>query len=312
MTSIDDLWSRISQGPSATGVFRLFDEAHPLDLFAGIDDEGRRVLMLVTDEPPENLPVIGVIEVKLTQRTDGRFSLILRLARPEFHELFGRLCQDLVDTSRMSDRQNGTARLLLRLNRWRKLLEAGPNQGLNDRQLRGLFGELWFLKTVAIPLFGHLTAIHGWNGPLGYPQDFQLGSGLVEIKTILPGAHSVSISSADQLDGDTAPLHLCVLVLDESRGTSLLSVVAELRDEFGSVPTLSTEFDLRLAEMGYADRPEYGQRHLTVQGVRYYLVTDAFPRIVTSRLPVGLSRVTYDVDLLQCGPYRSEYKDAIS
>jgi hypothetical protein len=52
---------------------------------------------------------------------------------------------------------------------------------------------------------------------------------------------------------------------------------------------------------------QYSQLQITVQGIRYYPVTETFPRIVTSGLPPGISRVTYDLDLLQCGPFRSEY-----
>lgn len=307
MNSIEELWSKIADEDTPTGAFRLYDDSHPLDLFAGIDLEGRRVLMLVVDQAPQDLPVPGVIEVSLRQRGDGRFSLLFRLARPEFHELFGRLCQDLVETTRTSDRHNGTAHLLLRLSRWRKLLEPGQGQGLNNQQLRGLFGELWFLKTVAIPNFGHLVAVHGWNGPLGAPQDFQLGNALVEIKTMLPGAHSISISSADQLENGSASLQVAVFVIDPSEGTSLSSLVRELRQELTSTSAAATEFDIRLAELGYTDRPEYDQLHFAVQSVRYYPITDAFPRIIVSQLPAGVSNVTYNLDLLLCGPYRSEY-----
>ena len=307
MNSIEDLWSKIASEETPAGAFRLYDDSHPLDLFVGIDPEGRRVLMLVVDQAPQELPAAGVIEVTLNQRNDGKFSLLFRLARPEFHELFGRLCQDLVETSRTSDKQNGTPRLLLRLSRWRKLLEPGPNQGLTDRQLRGLFGELWFLMTVAMKQFDHLTAILSWNGPLGAPQDFQLGDALVEVKTVLPGAHSVSISSADQLEKGTAPLQLAVVAIDISQGISPVDLVNQIRQELASTSSALTEFDIRLAELGYTDRPEYEQLHLAVQSIRYYPVTDVFPRIMLSQLPAGVSKLTYDLDLLQCGPHRSDY-----
>jgi hypothetical protein len=307
MNSVEELWSKIADEETPAGAFRLYDESHPLDLFVGIDPEGRRVLMLVVDQAPQDLPAAGVIEVTLNQRQDGKFSLLFRLARPEFHELFGRLCQDLVETTRTSDKQNGTARLLLRLSRWRKLLEPGPSQGLTDRQLRGLFGELWFLKTVAMKQFDHLTAVHGWNGPLGAPQDFQLGDALVEIKTVLPGAHSVSISSADQLENGATPLQLAVVAIDISQGISPAELVKQLRQELAGTPVALTEFDIRLSELGYTDRPEYEQLHFAVQNIRYYSVTEAFPRIMLSHLPAGISRVTYDLDLLQCGHYRSDY-----
>jgi hypothetical protein len=307
MNSIDELWSKISSQSTAAGTFRLVDDSHPLDLFAGVDLEGRRVLMLVTEHAPQELPAAGVIEVSLTQRSDGKFSLVFRLGRPEFHELFGRLCQDLVETSRASDRQNGTERLLLRLSRWRKLLEPGPSQGLTDQQLRGLFGELWFLKMVAMPLVGNLSAVNSWNGPLGSPQDFQLGNSLVEIKSILPGAHKVSISSAEQLEHGDTPLQLAVVIIDTSKGMSAIELIAQLREELEETPGAAAEFDLRLAEVGYTDRAEYSQLQFTVQSIRYYPVTETFPRIGISGLPAGISRVTYDLDLLQCGAFRSEY-----
>lgn len=307
MNSIEELWSKISEQPTPAGAFRLFDDSHPLDLFAGIDPEGRRVLMLITDEAPQDLPAPGVIEVTLSQRGDGRFSLVFRLARSEFHELFGRLCQDLVETSRVSDKHNGTARLLLRLNRWRKLLEPGPSKGLSEEQLRGLFGELWFLKTVAIPQFGSLTAVFAWNGPLGAPQDFQLGDGLVEVKTLLPGAHTVSISSAEQLENGSTPLLLAAIVIDTSKGISPAALVADLRHQLEGEAVASAEFDLRLAEVGYSDRSESDHLQFTVQDIRYYPVKDPFPRITVSELPSGVSRVTYDLDLHKCGTYRSDF-----
>jgi hypothetical protein len=306
MRSIEELWAAIALEAAAAGTFRMF-EGHPLDLWAGLDLNGRRVLMLVTDSAPEELPPPGVIEVTLAERADARFSLILRLARPEFHELFGRLCEDLVAATQTSRREDGAARLLSRLARWRRLLEPGPDLCLTDAQVRGLFGELWFLKTVAIPCFGHLHAVNGWNGPMGAPQDFQLGSGLVEVKTILPGRHSVSISSGEQLENGETPLQLAVIVIDTSNGVSLVELVAHIREELETASGTAAEFELRLAEIGYMDRQEYELPAFTVQSIRYYPVVDPFPRIVTSRIAAGLSQITYDLDLLECGIPRSEY-----
>jgi Putative PD-(D/E)XK family member, (DUF4420) len=306
MSSIEKLWETIALAPGAAGSFRRFDESHPLDLYAGIDLEGRRVLMLVTEHPPAELPVAGIIDLSLNVREDGKFTLMFRLARPEFYELFGRLCQDLVEDSRDSNASNGAWLLLLRLGRWRKLLEAGPKHILSDGQVRGLFGELWFLKTVAIPRFGKAAAVDGWGGPLGKAQDFQLGDGLAEIKTILPGAHKVSISSADQLDSRGSPLELAVITIDASKGVSLTRLVTDLRLELEDLPPASAEFDLRLAESGYTERPEYNHPEFTVLSVRYYSVVSPFPRIITSALPAGVSRITYDLDLLDCEPYRSD------
>ena len=50
MNSVKALWAALSAGPDSSGTFRRVDEDHPLDLFAGFDLDGGRVLMLVTDQ----------------------------------------------------------------------------------------------------------------------------------------------------------------------------------------------------------------------------------------------------------------------
>ena len=76
MNSVEELWSKIADEETPAGAFRLYDETHPLDLFVGIDPEGRRVLMLVVDQVPQELPAAGVIEVTLNQRNDGSHARI--------------------------------------------------------------------------------------------------------------------------------------------------------------------------------------------------------------------------------------------
>ena len=160
MTLIETLWVAIAGSPVSKGVFRLLDESHPLDLYAGLDQDNRRVLMLVTQLPPEELPPTGAVEVTVHLRRDGEYAVLFRLARTELNEIFGRLCQDLVDSTRAATKENGAAALFQRLNRWRRLLEPG-RVGLSDSELRGLYGELWFLWTMAIPVHGAVDAVNG-------------------------------------------------------------------------------------------------------------------------------------------------------
>lgn len=306
MKTIEDLWSEISSQQDHAGTFRRYDDTHSLDLFAGFDLDGRRLLMLVTTIAPAELPEPGIIDVSVNRRSDSRFNLLFRLGRPEYQELFGRLCQDLIETSRGADPESGMSVILLRLNRWKRLLESGPRKGLSDIQLRGLFGELWFLRTVAIPGVGALAAVHAWKGPLGAPQDFQLFDGLVEIKTTLPGGHKVTISSAEQMEHGNAPMQLAVYVVDPNQGVSVPSLIELIKAEL-NLPSAVTEFDLRLAEMGYTVRQEHESVLFTILEARFFQVTEVFPSLTVSTIPVGISAVTYDIDLLHCGPYRSHY-----
>ena len=183
------------QPPTAPSVFRRVDETHPLSLYAGIDHDGRRVLMLVTANVPPQLPPPGIVHVVCNQRENGEFAIILQLGRPEFDEVFGRLCQDLVDATRTAVPTLGAEAVLRRLGRWRKLLEVGQRTTLSDAALRGLIGELWFLQHVALRRLGADAAVQGWVGPLDAPQDFIVGEEVFEIKTCTPAASHVTIAS---------------------------------------------------------------------------------------------------------------------
>jgi hypothetical protein len=100
MTRVEELWRDVAAEGTKSGVFRRVDDTHPLDLYAGIDVEGRHVLMLVSHQPPPAIPPPGAVEVLCNQRGDRDWAVIFRLGRPDLDELFGRLCQDLVDMSR--------------------------------------------------------------------------------------------------------------------------------------------------------------------------------------------------------------------
>jgi hypothetical protein len=312
MTRVEELWQDVAAEGAQTGVFRRVDETHPLDLYAGNDVEGRHVLMLVSRRSPPAIPPPGAVEVLCNQRGDRGWAVIFRLAKPELDDLFGRLCQDLVDTSRSATRDYGADVLLRRLNRWRKLLELGHRKTLSDRELRGLVGDLWFLDTVAIPRVGIDIGVSGWNGPFGAPQDFLIDGLLVEVKTILPGVQDVTISCVEQLDGGTTPLFLAVVQLAPSDAAhpdafTPSSLVHRLRAAVEASARASNEFELRLAEAGYTDFDEYARAWFRVKACRYYCVRDGFPRIVRDALAAGVTAASYEIDLQQCGPFECRF-----
>jgi hypothetical protein len=310
MTRVEQLWQDISSQSGRPGLFQRVDESHPLDLYAGIDYQGKRVLMLVTKTAPPALPPPGVVEIACNQRADQEFAIVLQLARQEYDEIFGRLCQDLVDATRDVLPQDGGNALLRRLGRWRKLLEVGQRTTLSDTALRGLIGELWFLRSVAMDKAGVEAAVKGWAGPLDAPQDFVLGDSVVEIKTSSPGAQKVTITSLQQLDAGDAPLYLGVVWLapaDENANGAFAAaqLVRWLRAAVEAYPAASVELELRLAEAGYADHEEYERAWYRVTQSRYFQVRDDFPRLLRSSAPAGVLEASYVIDLGACGAYES-------
>lgn len=308
MTRVDELWEAIAATTDRTSIFRRVDETHPLSLYAGIDHDGRRVLMLVTAQAPPQLPPPGIVHVVCNQRENGEFAIILQLGRPEFDEVFGRLCQDLVDATRTAVPALGAEAVLRRLGRWRKLLEVGERTTLSDIALRGLIGELWFLQHVALHRLGADAAVQGWVGPLDAPQDFIVGQDVFEIKTCAPPASHVTIASLAQLDAGDAPLRLVVVWLAVAAAGakdafSPAQLAHSLRAAFESTASASTEFALRLAEAGYTDAEEYARMWYHVANVRFYRVRDDFPRLTRAVVPPGVRDATYTIALDACAPF---------
>jgi len=308
MTSVEQIWQEIGAKSERAGLFRRVDETHPLDLYAGLDLQSKPVLMLVTTEEPPALPPPGIVQVTCNRRASGDFATVLQLVRTEYDELFGRLCQDLVDATRTAPRHGGAEALLRRLGRWRRLLEVGQRATLSDAALRGLVGELWFLDAIAIPRRGVDAAVNGWVGPLDAPQDFSLGGDVIEIKTCMPGTQQVTISSLQQLDAGAAPLYLVVLWLAPADSTTdqaftPAQLVASLRGAVEMSASAATEFSFRLAESGYTDSDEYDRVWYRVTHVAHFRIQEGFPRLTRIEVPPGLLEATYTINLALCGPY---------
>ena len=195
-----------------------------------------------------------------------------------------------------------------RLGWWQRLLEVGHRRTLSEIELRGLIGELWFLQTVALPRLGAQAAVQGWLGPLAAPHDFVIGDLVVEIKTCVPGSNDVMITSLEQLDGGSEPLYLGAVSLAPSTSSgadafTTTVLVTGIRQGLETSQSALTEFDLRLAEAGYAEGEDYARAWYHISGVRYFAVRDDFPRLIPASVPTGLRDVNYVIDLRSCAAF---------
>jgi hypothetical protein len=307
--SIDALWAALSASGNAVAARRV-DEQHSCDLYAALDPAGRPGLMLVTEVKPPATPVFEAVEVTVHQRTDGRWSLGVWLRSEPLASIFSRLCDDLVEATRCIARPAAPGYLLTRLVRWRKLLESGGT--MSTAELRGLIGELVVFRQ-CLGKWSAADVVQSWVGPLDAPQDFTLPSLRIEAKAIRPGAATVRISSADQLDVSDAALLLAVVTLAPvgpgGEGTSAAALVSEIRHFLGhdgSASALLVEFDSRLAAGGYADLPEYEHRTFRIEATRFFEVRETFPRLRRIDLPFGISDASYEIALGVCADFETD------
>ncbi len=309
MAHVESLWSDLMKAGDRP-VYRRVDEAHPLDLYAGIEAVDGRVLMLITDDEPPSAPLFEVIEVIHSLRSDGRWVLIIRLKKEGLDLPFSRLCQDMIESTRSGcGTLSASEYLIRRLARWRRLMELSY-AGLSDAEARGVIGELLILESILIPKFGQMPALLAWGGPYGSAQDFKIAGMLIEVKTCQIGSHRVRISSIEQLDVASNSLSLAVVRMSVSSDRSstaitLNKLVERIRCALSSEAAIE-EFNLRLAETGFDEQDKSARIYYQIDGIRGYRVIDDFPRIIRAQLPNALVNACYVIDLSGCSNFEME------
>lgn len=218
-------------------------------------------------------------------------------------ELFSRMATDVVATLAASPSASHQRQLQLFLGRvraWQQFMSR-KRGALDPEGELGLAGELVCLaRLIEAGLDAH-GAVEGWRGPLDGLQDFEIGTGAVEVKSTLShDGFPATIMSLEQLDDSTRqPLFLlgCRFAIAEE-GTTLCERVHAVRLVLESDPAAAARFENALLHAGYVDEhAEQYTRHLVVSELRFVLVNEAFPRLVAGNVPAAVRRARYELDL---------------
>lgn len=280
--------------------------------FLAVDHEGSRHLLLSVDSDTE-------------PTTDERSRGIRALTRPlsvqgqpERHFLdvlcnavSGQDVFNLVATAVLEQiEQGGNAPDAVRntLARWRRFWGAAPVGGLTGEEIRGLFGELWFLAVWLLP-HGTNQVAH-WLGPTGARHDFQWPTLALEAKaTTSVRGHIHRINGLDQLE-PPADGRLQVFSLrmreEATASNTLVSLIETITNALADDSDALGGFETRLAQAGYSplEAERYAENRFRVLNERLYDVAGDFPRLSAASfvngLPNGIERIEYEVDLDVC------------
>jgi hypothetical protein len=218
-------------------------------------------------------------------------------------DLFSRMVTDVVAAMAASDalpHQRQVQVFLGRIRAWQQFMSRNAGALSAEAEL-GLSGELVCLeRLIAAGLDAH-AAVEGWRGPLDGLQDFEVGSGAIEVKSTL--AHDgfpVTIMSLEQLDDSTRqPLFLFgsrfALAPD---GLSLPARVGTMRAALEGDPAALALFENALLHAGFVDaHAEHYTRCLMVSEGRFLCIDERFPRLVAANVPAAIRRARYEIDL---------------
>jgi hypothetical protein len=233
----------------------------------------------------------GMTWLALTRKSDGSL------------ELFSAMAVDVVRAMSIegaSDEHRLLRVFLGRIRAWQEFMRKGA-QALNPETELGLAGELTLLGAIIETGVPSVIAIESWVGPLDGIQDFELGTGAMEVKTTLSNTGFLAkIGSLEQLDDAVRqPLFLAGVRLRQTEtGQNLPEFVDAIRRAIKGDAEAERLLNERLVAAGYFDaHADRYPRRFVHAGTCVIEVAADFPRLTLGEVPVGITRAMYEIDL---------------
>lgn len=290
--------------------YQRVNGTHLLDLYVGIDDSARWTLLMISEYPPMKITSSRMILVKFGKRSDKKWSLSFSLVDDRYKDMFVLFCEDIISSSSYIVNKEKAVRFVgKRYNEWREMLANARGSLLSSKEIKGLIGEMYFLKTFLCIKYGAKEAVQSWTGPRNLPQDYIIEDTWYEVKTVSSSKTEVIISSVEQLDS-AKPGELVVIRADKTSATNTDAV--NLNTLYKELLTMLSNDDVReqfatkLLHFGYYPRPEYEDEEyiFEIKGTTRYAVSSGFPCIRRADLPESITEVKYSLSLAAIDSYR--------
>ena len=316
--SIRDAWTLLRGHDSEGGKslrMRLISTVGDLSIYAAVA-EGSKDLGLVFDMPEAVRPTRFVNQSGKRVTVDrlsgpdigpGRVAVLVSLRDKDCEDLFGMLCDHLLSKVRTHiDAKVAINAVVDEIDRWRRFMERHRRM-LDTQAVIGLIGELAVLERL-IARIGKAAAIAAWRSPQGSLRDFELPDATIEVKSFSMSAGGlVHINDPLQLEPDDGKsLFLaCQEVVPVDEGAERLpDHVGRVRTAIGSDSGLTGDFERLLADSGYlpAHEPEY-REGFRLGDLRVFAVTEGFPRLGPSAIPLGVKNVRFALAVASLASY---------
>jgi hypothetical protein len=306
----NDPWLKIHPSSSDNALSGILaDKSNILEFYWAKDTFGNFLFVLLAPSeiiPNAKIPKLQGIDISIGKHERNN-QLVFLLEEKENKDIFYTLCMDLVSSTKdLHDEEYAVNTVLHRLDKWQHLLR-NRRKIIDKRQLRGLVGELLFLKNYLLYKNSAEDALSFWKAPLQSVHDFEFNSFSVEVKT-KASVNSIHISSYEQLFSELDYLLLYVATINDSTPkTPKAFTIYSLIDEIKTVisDTVQEErFENLLLQYGFMEREEYRDYWFLFVSDEFYNVKEGFPRITD--LPEGVESLTYRVNLEKCKNFKAD------
>lgn len=188
--------------------------------------------------------------------------------------------------------------------KWSAFFENKKTDGLTRDQVKGLIGELFYLKNLL--LNSELIVddiLLSLRGPYDEGHDFVFEFTDYEIKTIESSKNSVRISSEFQLESEKGKeLELIVIFVnpDNENGLSLKSLINDIKkivlDKLGDNSIFINALAQKGLTIGDLDQYEI-YRYKPIEEISYDVNRENFPKLIRSSIPEEINKLNYNIRL---------------
>ncbi|WP_331775424.1 PD-(D/E)XK motif protein [Sulfurospirillum sp. 1612] len=304
-------WKKIKNSGKKSNINGILaDKNNILEFYWAKDINGSLLFVMKTNSKLtiNKLPKLNGISLKIGTYNNIE-QLIFTLSSSEDKDIFYTLCKDLIKSSKNSTNEEIAVKIIFRrLEKWQYFLK-NSKKIIDKRQLKGLVGELIFIKEHLLHRYSIDESLNFWKAPLKSVQDFEFNNLAVEVKT-KGSVNSITISSFEQLYSEYKNLLLYVVTLNEStdkedKSFNIFDLINDIKNIIKKKNSLLEEkFNSLLMDYGFLDIEEYSEYYFLFIKDEFYNVRDNFPKI--KNIPYGVEKLTYKINLDTCKEFLVE------
>jgi hypothetical protein len=302
---IESIWKTIVYHGNSQFVYKRLSLYGKPSVNIGLNLNLQRCLIL---ELPKQttLTLPNVIKQNLSlEYHENSKSVCIILLDNIFYDLFDDFILSIFNRiAEISDSDEYLREFIHSFYKWSSFFEDKKTHRLTKNDVKGLFGELFFLKNLLLnnPLNVD-NFLKSWRGPYDESHDFVNDFIDYEIKTIDPSKNNIRISSEYQLESEKGKeLELIVILIaeDSINGVSLNTLVNEIKifalnnlGDYSILLDALSQRGLTFSNIGYYDVYKFQAKKET----SYMCQDEKFPRLNRSDLPREINKVQYNIRL---------------
>lgn len=283
--------------------FKLISTVRAVQVFKGIDLDGNSSLVIIFNYKPElELKTVKMRSKIVEKKEEFRLFVSLQDDDEVLTDIFDIFVTDIVNHLEKANNEAEVVEIVgQRFNYWSELFKKIQKNRLDEKWIRGIWGELYFLDKFLIPKVGIEESVKSWVGPEKTNQDFITNDKIFEIKTCLQNANTVKISNNNQL---SRKMYLTVLTVAKSsemdkESLNLYDLIEKISKQLTNATLLQIfqEKLLHLELFPIGNAKIYDAFAYKFENIEHHYVSDEFPFIDDQQVPSAVLKYSYELIL---------------